>query len=318
MENLKNVDAEDEADSFINKLNSELQGEDLNENMEKKKRDEAAFRDQKNRELKRVQGNDQLDERKDDEDIQNEIKRLQNGEQFDAYTESIKQRQLIQRDLDQATNNEERDALMKKMEDLDATVRRQLENEQKSADAILQEKLAARRKKKNANLEKQRAMKSDQLQQRIARAIDNSEDYQDTKNQMTQDALDKIMKDMKMNLTPEEIPAALERIIDDKHQKELEDLLLKLYEQKAVELKEEMLNMMEEKIQKQQDVRKQADDKAKGLKALLAREVNPEKKADYQKKLDDVELEKEKNLTELDAEYLQLENKITREVQKRT
>ena len=92
---------------------------------------------------------------------------------------------------------------------------------------------------------------------------------------MTQDALDAIMKDMKMNLTPEEIPAALERIIDDKHQKELEDLLLKLYEQKALELKEEMLNMMEEKIQKQQDVRKQADDKAKGLKALLAREVNP-------------------------------------------
>ena len=137
MENLKNVDAEEEADTFINKLNSELRGEDLNENMEKKKRDEAAFRDQKNRELKRIQGNDQLDERKDDEDIQNEIKRLQNGEQFDAYTESIKQRQIIQRDLDQAKDNSERDALMKKMEDLDATVRRQLENEQKSADAIL-------------------------------------------------------------------------------------------------------------------------------------------------------------------------------------
>ena len=150
---------------------------------------------------------------------------------------------------------------MKQMEDLDATVRRQLEAEQKSADAILQDKLAARRKKKNANLEKQRAMKSEQLQQRIQRAIDNSEEYQDTKNQMTQDALDAIMKDMKMNLTPEEIPAALERIIDDKHQKELEDLLLKLYEQKALELKEEMLNMMEEKIQKQQDVRKQAADK---------------------------------------------------------
>ena len=43
---------------------------------------------------------------------------------------------------------------MKQMEDLDATVRRQLEAEQKSADAILQDKLAARRKKKNANLEK--------------------------------------------------------------------------------------------------------------------------------------------------------------------
>lgn len=47
---------------------------------------------------------------------------------------------------------------------------------------------------------------------------------------MTKDALDEIIKDMKLNLTPEEIPAAIERLIDDKHQKELEDLLLKLYE----------------------------------------------------------------------------------------
>ena len=56
---------------------------------------------------------------------------------------------------------------------------------------------------------------------------------------------------MQMNLTPEEIPSAVERLIDDKHQKELEDLLLKLYEQKCVELKEEVLAMMEEKIAKQ-------------------------------------------------------------------
>ena len=80
MENLKNVDAEEEAESFIAKLNGELQGEDLNMNMEMKKRNEEAFKQQKVRELQRVQGNDQLQERKDDEEIQNEIKRLQNGE----------------------------------------------------------------------------------------------------------------------------------------------------------------------------------------------------------------------------------------------
>lgn len=60
-----------------------------------------------------------------------------------------------------------------------------------------------------------------------------------------------MIQEMQMNLTPEEIPSAVERLIDDKHQKELEDLLLKLYEQKCVELKEEVLAMMEEKIAKQ-------------------------------------------------------------------
>ena len=68
---------------------------------------------------------------------------------------------------------------------------------------------------------------------------------------MTRQALDEMINQMRLEKTPEEIPAAVEHLIDDKHQKELEDLLLKLYEQKCVELKEEVLAMMEEKIAKQ-------------------------------------------------------------------
>lgn len=137
---------------------------------------------------------------------------------------------------------------MTQMDEIDANVRRLQSEQDKSADQILQEKLAARRKKKNSNLDKQREMKSEQLQQRIDKALENSDEHQMVRNAMTKDALDEIILDMKKNLTSEQIPAAIERLIDDKHQKELEDLLLKLYEQKCLELKEEVLNMMEEKV----------------------------------------------------------------------
>ena len=80
-----------------------------------------------------------------------------------------------------------------------------------------------------------------------------------------------MVNDMKINLPENEVPAALEKIIDEKHQGELEDLLLKLYEQKAVELKEEILAMMEEKIAKQQEVRKGANDRKRGIDALISR-----------------------------------------------
>lgn len=43
----------------------------------------------------------------------------------------------------------------------------------------------------------------------------------------------------------------MEALIDDKHQKELSDWLLKLYEQKAIELKEVVLTLLEEKVAKQ-------------------------------------------------------------------
>lgn len=53
---------------------------------------------------------------------------------------------------------------MKQLDEIDDNVRRQLADQDKAGDKLLQEKLAARRRKKNANLEKQREMKSDQLQ----------------------------------------------------------------------------------------------------------------------------------------------------------
>jgi isopropylmalate/homocitrate/citramalate synthase len=73
-------------------------------------------------------------------------------------------------------------------------------------------------------------LKQGLLQQRITFALDNSTEFAVTKNSFTLEALDSIINQMKLELTPEEIPAALERIVDDKHQKELQDWLLKLYE----------------------------------------------------------------------------------------
>ena len=50
--------------------------------------------------------------------------------------------------------------------------------------------------------------------------------------------------------------------------------MLKLYEQKAVELKEEILAMMEAKLAKQQEVRKGYNDRKKGIDALISRTVD--------------------------------------------
>ena len=146
----------------------------------------------------------------------------------------------------------------------------------------------------------------------------NSEEYQANKNKMTKDALDDILNDMKLNLTPEEIPAALERLIDDKHQAELEDLLLKHYEQKCIELKEETLAMLEEKQAKQLDARKAAKDRKAGLEGLVAREVDPGKKQNYQNQIAEVDKQLEKELSDLDDEYKKQEGKIQRQIQQRT
>ena len=147
--------------------------------------------------------------------------------------------------------------------------------------------------------------------------MDNSNDYQAKKSNMTKQALDEIIDQMRLELTPEEIPAAVERLIDDKHQKELEDLLLKLYEQKCIELKEEVLAMMEEKIAKQQELRKQATDRKRGIDAIISRTHEPMELQKLNEKKKDIDNKLEKDLLETENEYMRREAQINRDVQKR-
>lgn len=171
--------------------------------------------------------------------------------------------------------------LLRQMREIDDAVKNQLGTEKQDQDAALKRKLEARRKKREVAIEKERDLKNKNLSDRIEFAIQNSNDYAIHKNQMTKEGLDEIVKKMKMELSSEEIPAALERIIDDKHQKELQDWLLKLYEQKAIELKEEILAMMEEKIAKIQILKKTAEDRCRGLDVIISKCEDVKQKKDY-------------------------------------
>lgn len=117
------------------------------------------------------------------------------------------------------------------------------------------------------------------------------------------DALTELVNKLKLDLPEHEVPGALEKIIDEKHQSELEDLLLKLYEQKAVELKEEILVMMEAKIGKQQEVRKGGQDRKKGIDALISRTVDDGEVQRLENLKKEIDKEIDKEVNDIENEY---------------
>jgi len=119
---------------------------------------------------------------------------------------------------------------------------------------------------------------------------------------------------MKMELTPEEIPAALDSLIDDKHQKELSDWLLKLYEQKAIELKEEILTLMEEKIAKQSVLKKNCEDRKRGIDAILARTNDAAARKELESRKDNLQNEMTRDVNKLETDFVAAETKKTREI----
>ena len=63
---------------------------------------------------------------------------------------------------------------------------------------------------------------------------------------------------MMMEKTADELPAAVTQAVEEKHEGELEDLLMRLYEDRAGELRDLVLALLEEKVQGQSSIGKQA------------------------------------------------------------
>jgi hypothetical protein len=81
----------------------------------------------------------------------------------------------------------------------------------------LKRRLDARRLRRENAIEKEKVMKEGLLQDRITYALENSTAFAVYRNDLTNDAFNKIVNEMKLELTTEEIPAAIENLVDDKH-----------------------------------------------------------------------------------------------------
>jgi len=71
----------------------------------------------------------------------------------------VAERQRLQAEIDEAADDTERKRLLDELKRVDDNVRQQLEAQSKEQDRVLQDKLAARRARRNAQIEKQRETK---------------------------------------------------------------------------------------------------------------------------------------------------------------
>lgn len=165
----------------------------------------------------------------------------------------------------------------------------------------------------------ERAEKQQELEQHQIEATDQA------RNAKFEAKLDSML----MEKTVDELPAAVIGALDDKHQDELDDLLMRLYQQRATELKERVLPLLEEKLQGQAGIGKSYRARVAALDALIealgkqnegavdkaaAKKLEEDKEAlaaEERKELQ--ELEKEHQLRKSETEQALQEQALTRE-----
>lgn len=157
-ENLRAV--EEDENGYAAKLNQQVNADEiLMDEMEQKRREEEAFRMQHERILRNLQGQNMRDAKNDNNQIAEEIQRLADGVAYEPYQEHVNERQRLQAEINNAADDNERARLLAELNNVDNRVREQLAEQSKEQDKALQDKLAARRARRNKAIEQERAHK---------------------------------------------------------------------------------------------------------------------------------------------------------------
>lgn len=86
-------------------------------------------------------------------------------------------------------------------------------------------------------------------------------DDKQKKSIQDREKLEQIINEVKNKIPQEDLPFVIQKAVDEKHEAELNNLLIALFELKCRELQDEVFNMLEEKLHKEADIRKEAQDK---------------------------------------------------------
>lgn len=119
--------AEDDEGGYASRLSAQVNNNVmLIDEMEKKRRDEEAFRAQQERLQRKAQGENLRDTVQDDKGIEAEIQKLADGEVYDTFNAHTKERQRLTEEIDNAANEDERARLMAELNNVDERVAKQL------------------------------------------------------------------------------------------------------------------------------------------------------------------------------------------------
>ena len=103
----------------------------------------------------------------------------------------------------------------------------------------------ARRQKEEDDLLAQRMKDSDEAKEREEE--DQKNNVENVRDDLEERTIEEIVRGLQAAIPKEEVPSALEKIMDDRQMRELMELLVKQYEEKAQAMKDAIMKLMKEK-----------------------------------------------------------------------
>ena len=221
------------------------------------------------------------------------------------FFEAEQKRQELRGNLIIAVNEEEKQRFLKEITEFEELTTAKLNAERDKQLSSIQEKVAARKKAKR-DKEEEINIKYEEIL--IGDEIETKEREQELKRKLREERMHRLIKATLDNMDLEEVPFAIDKIIEEQHVEELSDLLQDQFQHKAKELKHQVKLLLAQKLNELADLKEGFDIQYKRLLGMLEGEAIHQ--MDYNAKVVDVKQKEADKIRDLDLRFAELQNDI--------
>eukprot|EP01022_Parablepharisma_sp_SALTPOND_P014589 TRINITY_DN199_c1_g1_i1.p1 TRINITY_DN199_c1_g1~~TRINITY_DN199_c1_g1_i1.p1 ORF type:complete len:4309 (-),score=431.50 TRINITY_DN199_c1_g1_i1:34-12960(-) len=203
--------------------------------------------------------------------------------------------------------DEEENSLKAKIKALDDQLARRIGEEVSKQEQTFQQKLREKRK-----LKAQHEADVKETQANLKSRVEKEwlEKEQALRTQIRKDRLSRLLEELKARTKGEELPIAVESVIESIHMEELTDLLGKQYREKAYALSESIGDLIQNKLIEINKVKEEMEQHFQKLKeSLEKRQISH---SDYERRLRDIQSRENDRLRDIELQYIQKQNDMER------
>lgn len=295
-----------------NKRHLELIREEADKALAKYRNAEAEERERIRKELMDKYGEQDAEE---DQEILSFRERLLK-EILDKEEEKEATLAKMKSQLDAAPTSEEKIKLIEQHNQYKSDIEEELQRMANDSTNRLKQRLRDRRAKRKAEEDELLKAKMQELNKDKETEEDTGKENYDNFREVNEEkTVEEIVRNLQASVPKEEVPTALGKILDDRHMRELVDLLMRQYNEKAQALKDALIKLMDEKSQEIEDMNKEYSQARRFLRDAYEKGgISTEAFEDEMKKLK----EKQKQMMDaIDEKFNNLEMEREQDIRRR-
>jgi len=202
-------------------------------------------------------------------------------------------------------SEERKAALQKELQEIDDEIKKKIEEELAKQDVEFNKMLESRKKKR---MEQEAMVKKNMASQRFELDDKFLEDEEKLRAELREDRFKKSLEELKNRMSNEELPIAVEKLIEAKHMEELADMLASQYKKKAKAMSSRMGELIEQKLLEMHNVKSSLEREYTKLKEL--RDSDQITEADYERRMRDIHEREHDQLRNIELAYIQKGNEL--------